>query len=209
MTFYIIAIIIAILGSAGLGFGEAMPLFSLTLQESLLMFFTPIIWIACVDVFITVCAHLIPQKFLRSEGFLFKEREFEKNFYAILRIKVWKDKVPELGKLSNFKKDKLYDAKNPAYLKEFIMQGCRAELLHIFSALSGFFALFFFPLKYSPYFALFTVLAHFLLHLPPALIQRYNRPRLERLLKSTLSRRAVTPESPVPAAERVRIQRNL
>ena len=64
----------------------------------------------------TVC-RLLPARFANHEKKIFKVGAKEKKFYEKLRIRKWKDLVPEIGQFTGFRKNKLDDPKNPKYLK--------------------------------------------------------------------------------------------
>ena len=67
---------------------------------------------------------------------------------------------------------------DPAYLKRFISETKRAELIHLFSIIP----LWVFGFWMKPIWVLYLLLFSTLINLPCILAQRYNRPRLEHLL---------------------------
>ena len=97
----------------------------------------------------------------------FKERDFEQKFYIWIQIKKWKKWVPVFN-------PKDYDLKN---------NSCQAEVVHeIIMILS------FVPVIFSVWFGaaevfLITSCAAFFIDSIFVVLQRYNRPRLMRLLK--------------------------
>ncbi len=92
-----------------------------------------------------------------------------------LRIKSWKDKLPQRVPDGGFSKEHL-DGVTVAYLDRFILETCRGEWIHFSNfLLAGVLLLFVSgPLKIP------CALAIALLHLPYVAIQRYNRFRLVR-----------------------------
>ena len=117
-----------------------------------------------------------------QEGYLYQH---------LFHIRIWKDWVPVLG--DHFQKDHL-NKNDPAYLQQFILESVRAETCHLLSLL---FAL---PLiRQAPAWAIIYMI---LINTPCVLIQRYNRPRLEKLLEQMLKKQKEKPsleEFPVPA----------
>lgn len=114
--------------------------------------------------------HLLgPQKIAR--GGFFYER--------ILRIKSWKDRLPDAARWfhGGFAKSALAQ-KHPDYLRRFIAETRRGELCHWLAIAC---TLLF--LLWNPWWGLLVNLAYALLaNLPCILAQRYNRARLFRLL---------------------------
>jgi glycosyl-4,4'-diaponeurosporenoate acyltransferase len=126
---------------------------------------------------------------LRSESFstetwLFKERNWEKQsrlYERLFKIKKWKSWLPDGAEVSRkaFKKKHLQTA-DSAYLKVFILETCRAEILHLIIFLFGF--IFFI---WNPwYVGIIMIVYAALTNMPCILTQRYNRIRLKRLLVS-------------------------
>lgn len=117
-------------------------------------------------------------------------------YNTVFRIRLWKDYVPSAGPFD--KKDLKGDS--AAYLSVFILETVRAEIAHIVClALSWFVIL---SAKETVSWALpvfFTVI-----NLPCILIQRYNRPRFERLLKKRKSPLIIPEEESGGLTDRVR-----
>lgn len=130
---------------------------------------------------------------LESLKFILSHYRWEQEgirYQHIFHIKLWKDLVPELG--NHFDKNHLKE-KNPAYLMQFILESVRAETCHLLSLL---FAL---PLlRQAP---LWVIIYIVLINIPCIIIQRYNRPRLEKLMQQMLKKqngKISTQELPVP-----------
>lgn len=123
-------------------------------------------------------ANLIIQLFIKKlnhNSWWFRERWFEKNLYKYLMVKKWKSKLPtwydEHFHVRTVERDRLI-----SYI-------CEAEVYHeICMVLS------FIPLLYSIPFGkfeifLWTSIGAAIFDLLFVIIQRYNRPRVERLRK--------------------------
>lgn len=99
-----------------------------------------------------------------------------------LKIQRWKDKVPQYIGRGGFSKEHLADL-TPDYLDEFIMETCRAEWMHLLNCICA--AAVFFTNPLLP--GLFYVGLVLLGNLPFAIIQRYNRFRLQTLREKRFS----------------------
>lgn len=105
----------------------------------------------------------------------FQERSFEKNLYKKLNVRKWKKRLPTLNPQD-------FDLKNCS-IEEIIQVTCQAEVVHeIIMPLS------FVPIVFSIWFGslgvfIITSCVSFLFESIFVITQRYNRPRLTRLLK--------------------------
>ncbi len=134
----------------------------------------------------TVCgyaAHRIPDPALRRDRLL-ALRRFERDGHAyerILRIKAWKDALPEAGSLfrGGFSKRRV-TRHDRAYLGQFLAETRRAERAHWAIAALG--PLFF---LWNPWWLATAMLTYAVMaNVPCILVQRYNRARLLRVLAS-------------------------
>jgi len=132
--------------------------------------------------------HKLPARALERDGRLFAARKFERDgrFYVeVLRIKRWKDRLPEAGALFRGGISKRHlPPPGSGGLERFAVETRRAELGHYLAMLP------------APLFALFNppaVAAVMLVYgvavnLPFVAIQRYNRIRISRALRSRAGR---------------------
>lgn len=124
----------------------------------------------------------LPKAFFNPDKKMYQPHAWEHNgrFYSdVLKMNTWKDLLPQhIGK-DGFSKDHLDDI-SLEYLDEFIMETCRAEWNHTMNCLFAVVLLLLNGL------AMALILTFLLLlgNLPFALIQRYNRFRLQRLRES-------------------------
>jgi len=131
---------------------------------------------------VTFTSMLFPNKLLNPNNKLFREKSWESGgdiYQRFLRVRRWKDALPELSdimkKLFPKKKIKTFDTE---YLQSYIIESCRAELTHfciIWASLL-------FPLWTGFSESLVIIYISIILNLPFIIIQRYNRPRIQRLL---------------------------
>ena len=151
-----------------------------------------IVYIAALGVVYFVAGRLLPKRWIHYERFPFRAFAFENGgkIYEKLGIGKWKQKVPDMSRL--FKKQmqpkRIIGRPDATELKLMIDETCVAELTHAILCLLA-----------PPIIALcpgwrgiaICVVYILLGNLPFIMIQRYNRPRLIRLLeKSGRSRRS-------------------
>ena len=108
-----------------------------------------------------------PKKLLKLERF------YEK----VLKIKIWKDKIPQYISRSGFSKRKIKSL-DLNYLNRFICETYRAEADHFMCCLIMPFLFFLNKLESFIFFSILIMLGN----IPCILIQRYNRCRLRRLI---------------------------
>ncbi len=126
---------------------------------------------------------VMPARFFSVANPLFRTATFEKDgriYERYLRIKRWKKYLPDGSAITGvgLKKKRLEDVSD-AMLYYYIEESCRAELIHLL-AIPPFILFGFFCPPPVVFFMLFYALA---VNLPCLITQRYNRPRIERILK--------------------------
>lgn len=153
-------------------------------------------WLAIVAVILidgltaTVC-RLLPKKCANHEKKIFQVSAKEKKFYEKLKIRKWKDKVPEIGQFTGFRKNKLENPQSVEYVERFLLEACYGEIGHFVSLFSGFLiVLLFFIAEYFWLIALCVAFINALMNLPSFFILRYNSYKLEILRKSNLKKQA-------------------
>jgi glycosyl-4,4'-diaponeurosporenoate acyltransferase len=124
---------------------------------------------------------------------LYREQPWEKGarFYErFFKIKKWKGWLPDGAEVSRkaFKKKHLQSA-DSTYLRIFILETCRAEILHWIIFVSGF-VFFIWNPWYIGIIMMFYAAGS---NLPCILTQRYNRIRLKGLLADRLALEARNP----------------
>ncbi|MGH9025724.1 MAG: hypothetical protein ACRDWD_06345 [Acidimicrobiia bacterium] len=129
-------------------------------------------------------AHRLPVRWLARDRIPFRLLPFERDgrwYEQRLRIKRWKDRLPEAGGLfrGGFSK-RAVGARDPAHLARFAVETRRAELTHwLILAAAPFFFL------WNPWWLGVVMVAYALVaNLPCMVIQRYNRARLQRALRT-------------------------
>jgi len=142
-----------------------------------------------VDGLTATIARLLPAKCADHTKKIFVVSAKEKKFYEKLKIRLWKDKIPEIGHFTGFRKNKLADPQSVEYVDRFLLESCYGEIGHFFSLFTGFTLLFLYPLS-DIWFVLAIPVAiiNLFLNLPSLLVLRYNSYKLEVLRKSLLKK---------------------
>ena len=136
-----------------------------------------------------IVRRLLPMKWFTPEKKLFQVSKKEHNFYKAIKIKAWKDKVPELGMFTAFSKSEFKSSADKEYLHRFIVESNYGVICHLQNAIFGFVILFIpYWLGGSSY--IFTSLpsvwvpifcVNFVLSMLPVFILRYTSYTLIRL----------------------------
>jgi glycosyl-4,4'-diaponeurosporenoate acyltransferase len=139
------------------------------------------------SLFMTFLGQKIPLKFFSPKIWLFKERLWEKGgdiYQQLFRVKSWKTSLPEVGDFikSVFKKKHLWEFTKD-YLSCFILESCKAELTHWIIIVSAFLISWWDRISVSWAVFWFSVL----LNSPYIIIQRYNRPRILKLVLNNVN----------------------
>ena len=168
---------------------------SLAFQTS---FFWTLLWTAVAIVIIilvdglvaTVC-RLLPKRFADSSDTFYQVTQKEKKFYEKLKIRKWKDKIPEIGHFTGFRKNKIADPQSVEYIERFLLEACYGELGHLWIMPIGFviLALFFISETWIAL-AIPVAIINAILNLLPVFVLRYNRYKLEILRKNLLKKQA-------------------
>ncbi len=165
------------------------------------------VWLAilisfAIDGIVAFLLRQIPANKIRHYSKFFKTRKFEKNLYNALKIRKWKDIIPELGGvLKYFDKKKLQENADSKYMLTFIKETCYGELMHIVAIFTAPLLLLILPHNIILTVLLPIMIVNIFLQIPPIMVQRFNRPKLfmayTRLLKSE---RGNTQESAIQKA---------
>lgn len=103
------------------------------------------------------------------------------SLYEKLGIKKWKDKIPELGKLTSFRKNKIMDPKNNEYISRYILEANYGVIVHVCGMVFGYVVILL-NLK-LPFVGLGVAVVNTVYCWLPFAILRYNLPKLHRLYK--------------------------
>ncbi len=141
-----------------------------------------------------------PARWFCPDAWPFRIRSWEQDGHLYergMRVKLWKDWIPDGAALfaGGFPKADL-GAAAPERLARFLRETCRGEAVHWVAGLAAF--LFF---AWNPPWAGWLMVAYgAAANLPCIIVQRYNRPRLARLLAARVARpsggRRLAPSEP-------------
>lgn len=133
---------------------------------------------------ITIISIYVSVDFFDYRKRLYKIRSWERGDFYVkwLKIKLWKDKLPQFVLNGGFSKKHLikFTKISKEYLEKFLVETCRAEWNHLMCSLSGVVLCFFYK-------DLFFVVP-IILNLPFICVQRFNRIRLLSLRSRILSK---------------------
>ena len=135
-----------------------------------------------------IIRRLTPKKLYLPSKKIFKVSKRERNFYRAIKIKAWKDHVPELGGFTSFHKDKLESNSDAEYLERFIIEANYGVVIHLANALLGFLILFI-PFCSSPTIWIPIFAVNFVLSILPVFILRYTLYSLQNLYSRAAKRK--------------------
>lgn len=154
-------------------------------------FWQSVLYLAATGAASFFLGRIVPEALVRPDRFPYKSYRFEKNgdFYKKLNIQHWQNKVPDMSRILPFMMPaKKLGSDYRERLPEMIRETCVAELIHALLCVTGLYAI-----KLCPGWVGVTVYILYVVifNLPFILIQRYNRPRLQRLEQKTKGRAKV------------------
>ena len=134
---------------------------------------------------------LCPEKWFPDSQKFYNVGRKEKNIYEKLKIRLWKDKIPEIGHFTGFRKNKIDDPKSVEYVERFMLESRYGEIGHIISCFTGFLIMIPFPFVPNGWWciALPVAIVNVLLNLPSVFVLRYNYYKLAILRKSNLKKK--------------------
>ena len=129
-----------------------------------------------------VICKMLPVRYLNAGNFWFMPHRWEKNghiYQKLFKVRRWKRYLPDGAAVirGGFRKNKMADFSG-ANLEKFLIESCRAELTHLFAVPP--FVLF--GLFEPPKVVILMLVYALLVNMPCVIAQRYNRPRVQKLL---------------------------
>ncbi|MDD4200319.1 MAG: hypothetical protein PHS19_02905 [Eubacteriales bacterium] len=152
------------------------------LSEVLTILLCFLVWPVLQVTAALICLYL-PDRFFSPDSFFFRTHPFEKEgrvYDHIFRVRHWKHLLPDGGailKKRGFKKKEL-EGHSKEYLNRFLIESARGELTHWLAILPFWVFGFFTPPRVIWYMLVYALLVN----LPCIITQRYNRPRIKKLL---------------------------
>ena len=150
-----------------------------------------IVLVILVDALTATVCRLLPKRCANFEKKRFSVSKKEKKFYEKLKIRKWKDFVPEIGQFTGFRKNKLENPQSIEYVERFLMEACYGEIGHFFSFFTGFLIVLLFPVFPGWwYFSVPVAVINLLMNIPSFFILRYNFYKLQVLHARLLKKQA-------------------
>ena len=143
----------------------------------------------------TIVRRALPEKWFMPHKRIFQVSKKEHNFYKAIKIKSWKDKVPELGGFTSFHKNELKSTSDKGYLERFIIEVNYGVICHLENALFGF-VIFLIPMLPINGTYIFTEMSiwipvcavNFVLSMLPVFILRHTNHTLVKLYNKQLKK---------------------
>ncbi len=129
---------------------------------------------------------LVPRK-LNMHKFPYKQYDFERDgkLYRRLGVPVWKSKMPDASRtISIMTRKSLKNDRSLEYLERLAQETCIAESVHWLLIFLCPLYLLFVPAVYCIPFSLIYALGN----IPFIMIQRYNRPRMQKIIEKRRER---------------------
>ena len=136
-----------------------------------------------LDGLLAILINKMPNRWFGVDNPLYRVSEAEKTLYKKLKVRLWKDKVWELGGLGGFSKKNLLEPNSPEYIERFIIECNKGVLTHRLSYPIGFLAMLTLTPLTSLTIALPVAIVNLFLNILPTLALRYNTPKLQSMLK--------------------------
>lgn len=138
------------------------------------------LYLAITGIIAFLVGRIVPKSWFQEDRFPYRSYPVEQKLYRALRVKKWQSKVPDMSRIFPFLMPaKKLTADTFADLPRMIQETCVAEMIHFLLSLTGLACLVIWPGAGS---IILTMVYILLGNLPFIIIQRYNRPRLQKLL---------------------------
>ncbi len=140
-------------------------------------------WQFALDGLIAILINKMPDRWFGVDNPLYHVSEKERKLYKKLKVRLWKDKVWELGGLGGFSKKNLKEPDSPEYIEKFIIECNKGVLTHRLSYPIGFLTMLTLRQPCVLTIALPIAVVNIFLNILPTLALRYNTPMLQAVLK--------------------------
>lgn len=135
-----------------------------------------------LDGTIAIIINKMPDDCFGVDNPLYYVSEKERKLYKKLKVRVWKDKIWELGHLGGFSKKILKAPDDPEYIEKFIIECNKGVAVHRLSYFIGFLAMLTLSDECAVTIALPVAVVNLFLNILPTLALRYNTPMLKGIL---------------------------
>ena len=148
-----------------------------------------VLYLAAVGILFFIVGRLLPGRWLHADRFPFRAGRFEEDgrFYERLKIRSWQNKLPDMSRIfPGVMPAKQLSKAGLLALPDLIQETCVAEATHAALCVAGLYCL----RLWRGMGGRIIVVCNLLGNIPFIMIQRYNRPRLMRLLADVERRRS-------------------
>lgn len=138
------------------------------------------LYLAATGILGFLIGRIVPKSWFRGDRFPFWTYAWEEKVYRALRVKQWQNKVPDMSRiLPGTMPPKRLTPEMMGELPRMIEETCVAEAVHAVLSVTGLGFLWIVPGVWG---ALWTAVYILFGNVAFIVIQRYNRPRLQKLL---------------------------
>ena len=130
---------------------------------------------------LSVC--FTPDRLYPADSPRFRVSEREKRIYIKLGVRVWKEKIPDLGGIGGFSKGRLREPDDPAYIEKYIIECHKGVLTHRLCYPLGLLVMLTLPNLCALTIGLPVAVINLILNALPTMALRYNTPMLLGMLK--------------------------
>ena len=152
-------------------------------------FLYSILYLALLGLLCFPVGRLLARYTFRADRLPFRSLSFENDgrLYIKIGIRKWQNRLPDVSKLfpNVVPEKKLKEGLSATGLHRMVQETCVAEVTHVLLCIAGAALLWLWPGAGGVIFFVFYILIG---NVPFILIQRYNRPRLQRLLLAAQQR---------------------
>lgn len=145
-------------------------------------FLSCVIYLALAGIVGFVLGRILPKRWFRADRFPYRPFQFEQNgnLYLKLKIRKWQNRIPDMSKIlpGTMPAKSLAAGYGAADLTRMIQETCVAEFIHVLLCVAGCFCV----LLWKSWGGVIVAVLYILGNLPFVFVQRFNRPRLQRLL---------------------------
>ena len=147
-----------------------------------------ILYVAAIGIMANVIGNALPRRWFHPDRFPYRSFAWERDgrIYEKIGIRVWKDKLPDMSKVvHNMYRKEVNPRPNAENLERLIQETCVAEMVHYVLILLSLAVIKIWEGAWGWVAWGLCILGN----LPFSLIQRFNRPRLQKALRRLQSKK--------------------
>lgn len=188
---YCLSILLCMAAITVLGVAVAMPIFAIGAATVVFDVVISVVAVIAIDaITATVVRWLLPENWFNGRNEFFAAGKSERLFLEKIGIKKWKDRIPELGSFTSFRKNKIQDPKNNEYVQRYITEANYGVAVHVAGIIFGFSIVFILPLDRCLFFGIPVAIVNAVYNGLSLAILRYNLPKLHQLYRINEKRAA-------------------